>query len=146
MKTVNRINEIMGWKCEDLYECTQMVAFISEELPSGYNNRELSRNILTLYRDNILWSYTSIENIYDALIRWYDYRPGLNYNKIELKKFIKNEPKKNVMILLKNYLVYHLCQVAFPPFKKILQKERHQRFKDGLNYTYWENKKRISDG
>lgn len=119
------INDTMGWKCEDFYECTQMVAFISEEIPKGYRNAILANDILKLFRYKIIHNYKELKMMYAELMIWYvAYKRYPYAHKKELIKYIDNESKEDIKILLKNYWVYHLCQIKFTPFKKILNKTR----------------------
>jgi len=126
------INDTMGWKCDDFYECTQMVAFISEELPKGYRNAVLANDILKLFRYKIIHDYEELDKMYAELMIWcHAYKQYPYANKKELIKFIDNESKENIKILLKNYWVYHLCKNKFKPFKKIINKTRLEQ--SGIN-------------
>ena len=118
----------MSWNCKDLYECSQMVAFISEELPEGYNNAVLANGVLKLFREKVLWHNSKIEYVYNALLGWYYNRVNNNMVETELMRYIKNESDDNIFILLKNYWVYYLLSVYFPPYKSIIQKERYDRY------------------
>ena len=132
---INHVNNIMGWNCESYAECSQMFAFIGEEIPKGYNLSSLSNTILYYLRDRISINLNNINSnkLYNDFKKFIICNQ--NYDNSQIGNFIKNESKKNNLILFNNYLCYHLLEKNYIHHKYTIKKERLIRHWENLHFS-----------